>query len=168
MPHDRYTAGNVGLQSTLFERLTLTGGMREESATYGGDAFTWRLGGVLALPELWSRAEASLWHRASWRPRCSSCSASTATAIVGNPNLQPERSQGGEVGWAVDLPALGRRDGATIEVTYFANHIRDLIQIVYAPDHSSSTPQNVASAPAPAGVESQPHAAAGGAGPRRC
>jgi vitamin B12 transporter len=149
---DRYDAGNVGLQSTLFGRLTLTGGMREESATYGGDAFTWRTGGVLALPEVWSRLKVS-YGTAFLAPSLYDLFGVDSYGYVGNPHLLPERSQGWEAGWAVDVPVLGRRDGATIDVTYFANHIRDLIQIVYAPDYSSSTPENVASART-SGVES--------------
>lgn len=143
--HDRYAAGNVGLQTTLFERLTLTGALRQESATYGGDAFTWRLGGVLALPEIWSRLKLA-YGTAFLAPSLFQLFGVDSYGFVGNPNLLPERSEGGEVGWAIDLPAAGRRDAATVEVTYFANRIRDLIQIVYAPDYSSSTPQNVATA----------------------
>jgi vitamin B12 transporter len=149
---DRYNAGNVGLQSTLFGRLTLTAGLREEGATYGGDAFTWRAGGVLALPEVWSRLKLS-YGTAFLAPSLFDLFGVDSYGYVGNPHLLPERSEGGEVGWAVDVPVLGRRDGATIDVAYFDNHIQDLIQIVYAPDYSSSTPQNVASAHT-SGVES--------------
>jgi vitamin B12 transporter len=141
----QHTAGNVGLQSTLFRRLTLTGGVREEAATYGGDAFTWRAGGVLALPEIWSRLKLS-YGTAFVAPSLYDLFGVDSYGYVGNPALRPERSEGGEVGWAVDVPVFGRHDGATLDVTYFANRIRDLIQIVYAPDDLSSTPQNVAQA----------------------
>jgi vitamin B12 transporter len=148
----RYSAGSAGLQTTLFKRLTLTAGTREEDATYGGSAFTWRLGGVLALPEIWSRLKLS-YGTAFLAPSLFQLFGVDSYGYVGNPNLKPERSRGGEAGWAVDVPVYGRRDGATLEVTYFANRIRDLIQIVYSADYSSSTPQNVAEART-SGVES--------------
>ena len=150
--HDSYAAGNVGLQSTLFNRLTITGGLRQEGATYGGDAFTWRLGGVLALPEIWSRLKLA-YGTAFLAPSLFQLFGTDGYGYVGNPNLRPERSQGGDVGWAIDLPALGRSDAATIEVAYFTNRIHDLIQIVYAPNYVSSTSQNIASART-SGVES--------------
>jgi vitamin B12 transporter len=142
---DRYGSGSVGLQSTLFQRLTVTGGLREEGATYGGSAFTWRLGAVLALPEVWSRLKAS-YGTAFLAPSLYDLFGVDSDGYVGNPNLKAERSEGGEVGWAIDIPALGRRDAATIDVTYFASHTRDLIQFVEAPDYLSSTEENVASA----------------------
>ena len=149
---DRYNAGSAGLQSTLFGRLTLTAGLREEAATYGGDAFTWRTGGVLALPEVWSRFKLS-YGTAFLAPSLFQLFGVDSYGYVGNPNLLPERSQGGEIGWAVDVPLLGRRDGVSLEAAYFSNQIRDLIQIVYAPNYASSTAQNVASAHT-SGVES--------------
>jgi vitamin B12 transporter len=142
---DRYDAGNAGLQSTLFGRLTLTGGVREEGATYGGDAFTWRTGGVLAVPEAWSRLKLS-YGTAFLAPSLYDLFGVDSDGYVGNPNLRPERSRGWEAGWAVDVPLLGRRDAATIDVTYFSNQIHNLIQVVYSPDYTSSTPENVTSA----------------------
>ncbi|CAH2604937.1 Outer membrane vitamin B12 receptor BtuB [Rhodovastum atsumiense] len=143
--HATSDSGNAGLQTTLFDRLTATANLRQESASFGGDAFTWRLGGVLALPELWSRAKAS--YGTGFRaPSLFDLFGVGSYGYVGNPNLRPERSEGWETGWAIDLPALGRRDAATLEVTYFDNRIRDLIQVVYASDFSSSTPQNIARA----------------------
>ena len=140
-----YTGANAGLQTTLWNRLTASAAVREEVATYGGNAFTGRLGGVLAVPEIWSRLKAS-WGTAFLAPSLFQLFGVDSYGFVGNPNLQPERSQGWETGWAVDVPALGRRDAASVEVTYFANQITNLIQVVYAPDYSSSTTENVASA----------------------
>jgi vitamin B12 transporter len=142
---DHYIAGNVGLQSTLWHRLTLTGSLRDEDASYGGGAFTWRAGAVLALPELWSRLKLA-YGTAFLAPSLYDLFGVDSYGYVGNPHLSPERSQGGEVGWAIDIPMLGRRDAASLDVAYFANHIRNLIQVVYSPDYTSSTPENVASA----------------------
>jgi vitamin B12 transporter len=141
--HANHTAGYAGLQSTLFNRFVATAAVREESATYGGSAFTWRLGGVLRLPEVWSRLKAS--YGTSFRaPSLYELFGVDSFGYVGNPNLKAERSEGWEAGWAVDIPAPERRDAATVEVTYFANRIHDLIQTVYAPDYLSSTEQNIA------------------------
>ncbi len=138
----QHTAGSVGAQTTLGGRLTLTGNLREENATYGGSAFTWRLGGVLALPEVWSRLKLS-YGTSFLAPSLYDLFGVDSYNYIGNPSLRPERSDGGEVGWAVDLPLWGRSDGASLDFSLFENHFRDLIQFVYAPDFSSSTMQNV-------------------------
>jgi vitamin B12 transporter len=129
--HAQHSSGNAGLQTTLFGRLTLTGGLRQENASYGGDAFTWRLGGVLALPEIWSRLKLS--YGTAFRAPSLFELFGTGGGAVGNPDLRPERSEGEEVGWAIDLPAFGRRDAATIDATLFANRIRDLITYIITP-----------------------------------
>jgi vitamin B12 transporter len=146
---DTSDAGHAGLQATLWRRLTVTADLREEQARYGGDAFTWRLGGVLALPEIWSRLKAA-YGTAFRAPSLYDLFGVDSYGYVGNPALKPERSEGGEVGWAVDLPALGRRDAATLEVTYFDTRIHDLIQYPFTPVY---TAENVARARA-YGVES--------------
>ncbi len=138
----RHTAGSLGAQTTVARRLTLTGNLREEAATYGGDAFTWRVGGVLALPELWSRLKLA-YGTSFLAPSLYDLFGIDSYHYHGNPNLQPERSEGGEVGWAIDLPLWGRTDGADVSLTLFENHFHDLIQFVYAPDFSSSTMENV-------------------------
>ncbi|MCW3476840.1 TonB-dependent receptor [Rhodovastum sp. RN2-1] len=135
-------AGHAGLQTLLWQRLTLTADMREEDARYGGSAFTWRAGGVLAVPEVLSRFKAS--YGTSFRaPSLYDLFGVDTTGYMGNPNLRPERSTGYELGWAIDVPALGRRDAATLEVTYFNTRIRDLIQVIFAPNFMSSTTENV-------------------------
>jgi vitamin B12 transporter len=138
----RHTAGSLGLQSTLAGRLTLTGALREENATYGGDAFTWRAGGVLALPEVWSRLKLS-YGTSFLAPSLYDLFGVDDYNYRGNPTLRPEKSEGGEVGLAVDLPLWDRRDGASVEVTLFENHIRDLIEVVYGPGFAWSTTTNV-------------------------
>ncbi|MBU6497013.1 MAG: TonB-dependent receptor [Rhodospirillales bacterium] len=138
-------ASHVGAQTTLFDRLTLTGDLREESARYGGQAFTWRAGGVLALPEILSHLKAS-YGTAFRAPSLFDLFGADSYGYVGNPHLRPERSTGYELGWSIDLPAFGHKDAATIGVTYFNNRIHDLITTVYAPDFSSATTQNIARA----------------------
>ena len=138
-------AGHVGGQTTLWNRLTLTGDIRGESGRYGGSAVTWRAGAVFAVPEAASRFRAS-YGTAFRAPSLYDLFGQDTSGYVGNSKLRPERSEGYELGWAIDLPGGGRTDAATLDVAYFNSHIRDLIQIVYGPGFTSSTSQNVARA----------------------
>jgi len=135
-------AGHVGLQTTLARRLTVTADAREEQGTYGGGAFTWRTGAVLAVPEAWSRLKFS-YGTAFRAPSLFDLFGVDSAGYVGNRNLRPERSTGWEAGWAVDLPGLGRRDLATLDVTYFDNRIRDLITTVFNSSYTAATSANV-------------------------
>ncbi len=135
-------AGHVGLQSTLFQRLTTTADIRGEGGTFGGDAFTWRAGAVIAVPEVWSRFKAS-YGTAFRAPSLMDLFGIDSSGFVGNPALRPERSVGYELGWAIDVPMFGRERVATFEVTYFNNRIRDLIETVFNSDFTASTTQNV-------------------------
>jgi vitamin B12 transporter len=139
------TAGHAGAQATLFRRLTLTADLRHQSARYGGDATTWRTGAVLAVPEAWSRLKLA-YGTGFKAPSLFDLFGIDNFGYVGNPNLRPERSQGWEAGIAVDIPGGGRRDVATLEVTYFDNRIRDLITTVFNPTFTAATTQNVSRA----------------------
>jgi vitamin B12 transporter len=145
-------AANVGLQTLLFQRLTVTLDLRQQNARYGGDATTWRTGGVLAVPEVWSRFKLA-YGTAFKAPSLFDLFGQDNFGYVGNPGLKPERSQGWEAGIAIDVPALGRSDFATLEVTYFDNRVRDLINVVFNSSFTASTTENVASARSQ-GVES--------------
>ena len=148
--HDDTDSGYVGVQSTVLKRLAVTGQLREDATTVAGDAFTWRLGGVLDVPELASHLKAS--YGTSFRaPALNDRYGIDSFGYVGNPNLRPERSEGYEAGFVTEWPLVARQ-AASIGVTYFDNRIRDLIEILYAPDFSSSTPVNIAHARAQ-GVE---------------
>ena len=135
-------AGHIGGQTTVANRVTLTADGREDAGRYGGSAFTWRGGATLALPEAWSRLKAS-YGTAFRAPSLFDMFGIDSSGYVGNPNLRPERSQGWEFGYAVDLPGLGRKDLATLEVTYFENDIRDMIVTVFNSSYTASTTQNV-------------------------
>ncbi len=58
--------------------------------------------------------------------------------FVGNPDLQPETSQGFDIG--VEQPFLDGR--FVVDVTYFNANLEDEITTVFAPDFSSSSPIN--------------------------
>lgn len=139
------TAGNAGFQTTVLERLTLTADTRHQTARYGGAATTWRTGAVLALPEVWSRVKLA-YGTGFKAPSLFDLFGLDNFGYAGNPRLRPERSAGWEAGVAVDLPGAGRRDMATVEVTYFDNRIRDLISTVFNAGFTASTTQNVSRA----------------------
>ncbi len=139
---DSSNAGHAGLQSTLWQRLTLTGDLRGENARYGGSAFTYRFGGVLAIPEVWARLKAS-YGTAFLAPSLYDLFGVDSLGYVGNPNLKPERSRGWEAGVGFDIPVFQSKRGISLDVTYFNNHIRDLIEFQEAPDFLSSTQVNV-------------------------
>lgn len=140
--HDDFDAGYAGVQATLLRRLHLTGQVREDATTIAGDAFTWRVGGVLDVPELASHLHAT--YGTGFRaPSLFDRYGIDSDGYVGNPDLRPEYSEGWEVGVTTDIPLAGRADYASVSVTYFHNRIRDLIDIEFSPVY---TPVNVASA----------------------
>jgi len=120
------TGGYATLQYRAFSRLDLTAGLRHDATTGFTDATTWRLGAVLALPEIASRlhvaagtafAAPSLFQRFGVIPGF----------FQGNPDLRPERSFGWEIGTETDIPAFGRPAFATASWTFFQSRVHDLI-----------------------------------------
>lgn len=134
--HGDTDAGYAGAQATFLRRLTVTAQGREEATTLAGDRFTWRVGGVLAVPEIWSRLKLA-YGTAFRAPALFDRYGVDSVGYRGNPGLRPERSQGYEAGISTDLPLAGRADWATVSVTYFDNKIRDLIQVVFRPSYTS-------------------------------
>jgi vitamin B12 transporter len=130
--HDDTDSGFVGAQTRLFDRLTVTGQMREDATTIAGDAFTWRAGGVFDISEIATRVKAS--YGTGFRaPALFDRYGVDSDGYTGNPDLRPERSQGWEAGFSTDLPIPANLGSATASVTYFDNRIHDLIELVYAP-----------------------------------
>jgi vitamin B12 transporter len=130
--HADTDSGTLGAQTRLFERLTLTGQMREDATTIAGNAFTWRAGGVFDLSEIATRLKAS--YGTGFRaPALFDRYGVDSDGYRGNPDLRPEWSQGWEAGFSTDLPVPASIGGATVSVTYFDNRIHDLIELVYAP-----------------------------------
>lgn len=122
----RSTAIHGGVQARFFGRLDLSAGLRQDFAE-DYDGFTsWRLGAVLAVPEVQSRLRAAA-GTAFKAPSLFQRFGTIGTTFRGNPNLSPERSFSWEVGTETDLPLFGRTDGATLGATYFDTRFRDLI-----------------------------------------
>ena len=120
------TAGWANIQYRAFGGLDLTAGLRHDAVTGIEGATTWRLGAVLALPEIASRLRAaagtgfaapSLFQRFGVIPGF----------FQGNPDLKPERSLAWEIGAETDLALFGRPDFATAGWTWFQSRVRDLI-----------------------------------------
>ena len=142
--HDDTDSGFLGVQTTLLKRLALTAQLREDATTIAGDAFTWRIGGVLDVPEVFSHLKAS--YGTSFRaPALYDRYGIDSYGYVGNPQLRPERAQGWEAGIVTDLP-IGPQRNASVGISYFNNRIHDLIETVYAADFLSSSPTNIDSA----------------------
>jgi vitamin B12 transporter len=120
------TGGYATLQYRLFERLDLTAGLRHDATTGFTDATTWRLGAVLAVPELASRLRASA-GTAFAAPSLFQRFGTIPGFFQGNPDLRPERSFGWEVGVETDVAAFGRADFAMPSFTFFQSRVRDLI-----------------------------------------
>ncbi|MBB5373134.1 TonB-dependent receptor plug domain-containing protein [Acidocella aromatica] len=137
-------SGHMGLQTTIANRLTLTGALRNDTVSSFGNAITWRAGAVLALPEIDAMLKGSV-GTGFLAPSLFDLHYIDNYGDRGNPNLRPEYSTGWELGPEFDLPAFGQEDFATLSATYFSTCIRGLIQAQANADYTY-TEQNVARA----------------------
>jgi vitamin B12 transporter len=116
----------AGLQTTLLQRLTLTGQIRQDWVD-GDVPFTWRLGAVLDVPEVATRFKAA-YGTAFRAPSLFDRFGVDSFGYVGNPNLRPESAQGWEAGFTTTLgPAI------SFGATYFNEQIQNLIVAVFTP-----------------------------------
>ncbi len=121
----RNDAGYLGMQFRLVRRLDLTGNIRHEMPRDFADTTTWRVGGVLSVPEAALSLHAA--YGTSFRaPTLFDLFGVGSSGFRGNPNLRPEKGRGGEVGATFDLSAFMPHPGR-LSVTYFQYRIRDLI-----------------------------------------
>jgi len=135
-------AGHAALQTTLYDRLTLTAALRDDAVSSFGSAVTGRAGAVFAIPEIFAHLKAS-YGTGFIAPSLFDLHGVDNYGYVGNPNLRPESSEGYEAGAQFDIPAFDQPDFASLSATYFDSNIRNLITTVYAPDYSSSTEENI-------------------------
>jgi vitamin B12 transporter len=115
----------AGLQSTLLQRLTLTGQIRQDWVD-NNSPFTWRLGAVLNVPELDTRFKAA-YGTAFRAPSLFDRFGVDSFGYIGNPNLKPESAQGWEAGFTTTLDAFARSDFVSFTATYFNEQIQNLI-----------------------------------------
>jgi len=114
----------AGIQARALGRLDLTGQVRQEFPEDFADTTTWRIGGVLQVPELSVRL------RASWGTSFRAPDLYDRFGFGGNPRLEAETGRSAELGFEVDVTAFDRPAFATLGVTYFHSTIRNLIQYV--------------------------------------
>ena len=112
----------IGTQHRLWDRLDITTALRQDAPDGVDGATTWRLGGVLSLPEIASRLRAS-GGTAFKAPSVYQRYGISNGGFRGNPDLRPEHATSWEAGIETDLAP-----GFTISALYFESWIRDLIQ----------------------------------------
>jgi vitamin B12 transporter len=112
----------IGTQHRLWDRLDITTALRQDAPDDVDGATTWRLGGVLSLPEIASRLRAS-GGTAFKAPSVYQRYGINNFGFRGNPDLRPEHAASWEAGIETDLAP-----GFTISALYFESWIRDLIQ----------------------------------------
>ena len=128
MPFDRSiqnTAVYVQDQATIFQRLTLTGGLRYDDNSRFGSQFTYQGTGVLRFDETGTRVKGSIgtgFKVPTLNDLYLSFPDTGFGAFLANPNLKPEKSVGWDIGIEQDLCKH-----ATLGIRYFQNNIRDLI-----------------------------------------
>ena len=115
----------TGLQTTLWQRLTLTGQLRQDWVA-GDTPFTWRLGAALDVPEVATRFKAA-YGTAFRAPSLFDRFGVDSFGYVGNPNLQPESAQGWEAGFTTTIGPV------SFGATYFNEQIQNLIVAVFTP-----------------------------------
>ncbi|HUB45464.1 MAG TPA: TonB-dependent receptor [Acetobacteraceae bacterium] len=133
----------LGLQSTLWRRLTVTTQVRQDWDS-PNTATTWRAGAVFDASEIDTYFKGS-YGTAFRMPSLFDRFGIDSSGFVGNPNLQPETAQGWEVGFTTTLPAAGRADFVSLGATYFNEQVTDLIVTEFV-SPTESTPENVNSA----------------------
>ena len=117
--------GSTGLVAqyrlALFDRLSLTGGLRHDDNELFKDATTWRTTAAYVLDGTGTKLRAS-YGTGVKNPSLFELYGHTQ-GYQGNPNLKPERATGWDAGF--DQPLWGGR--VAIDGTWFAQRIEDLI-----------------------------------------
>ena len=136
---------HLGVQTTLWQHLTVTGQVRQDWVDQNAP-FTWRLGSVLDVPTLATHFNAAYGpsFRAASLYDKYGMETDTYGQYIGNPNLKAESARGWEIGFETALPALGQKDFIGFGSTYFNEQIENLINPVYYATYNSVT--NIGSA----------------------
>ena len=121
----------AGLQTTVLDRLALTGQVRHDWVD-GSSPTTWRVGGVYDLKEISTHLKLA-YGTAFRAPSLFDRFGIDTSGYVGNPTLKPEESRGWEVGFTTDIAAAGRSDFVSVGATYFDQRVQNLIVGVFAP-----------------------------------
>jgi vitamin B12 transporter len=132
----------LGLQSTAWHRLTVTGQVRQDWEPPNTPT-TWRLGAVFDASEIDTHFKAA--YGTAFRAPSLYDRFGVGDGFVGNPDLKPESAQGWEVGFTTTLPALQRPDFVSFGATYFNEQVTDLIQFLPTSEFAG-TETNIGSA----------------------
>ncbi len=135
-------AAYAGLQTTLWQRLTMIGQVRQDWIGPNTPT-TWRFGGVVHAPEIDTNFKAA-YGTAFRAPSLFDRFGVDSSGYVGNPNLRPESAQGWEAGFTTTVPALHRADFVTFGATYFNEQVNNLI--VAVDTATVDTAENIGSA----------------------
>jgi vitamin B12 transporter len=135
-------AAYVGLQSKLWQRLTVTGQVRQDWIGPNTPT-TWRLGAVFDASEIDTNFKAA-YGTAFRAPSLFDRFGVDSSGYVGNPNLKPESAQGWEVGFTTTLPVWHRPDFIGFGATYFNEQVQNLI--VAVDTATVDTAENIGSA----------------------
>jgi len=127
-------AAHLAAQTTLFQNLTVTTALRDDSVSSFGNALTGRGGAVLAIPAAHMNLKTA-YGTSFLAPSLFDLYGVDNFGYQGNPNLKPETGSGFEAGPEFLLPAFGQPIFADLSATYFHNNIRNLITTT--PDFSS-------------------------------
>jgi vitamin B12 transporter len=128
-------AGYAGLKTTLWDRLTLTGQLRQD-AVINQTPFTWRTGAVLEVKEIATHFKAA-YGTAFRAPSLFDRYGVDSYGYVGNPTLRPERSEGWEAGFTTDVLPVRGRNLASFGATWFDTRVRDLIVTAFSPVYTA-------------------------------
>jgi vitamin B12 transporter len=121
----------AGLQTTVMQRLALTGQLRRDWVEDNSPS-TWRLGAVYDLKEIATHLKVA-YGTAFRAPSLFERFGVDSTGFTGNPALQPEQSEGWEAGFTTDISVAAKSDFATVGATYFDQRVRNLIVGVFSP-----------------------------------
>lgn len=135
-------AAYLGLQSTIWRRLTLTGQVRQDWEA-ANTPTTWRVGAVFDASEIDTHFKAA-YGTAFRAPSLFDRYGVDSSGYVGNPNLKAESAQGWEAGFTTALPAWHRPDFISFGATYFNAQVNNLI--VAVDTATVDTAENIGSA----------------------
>jgi vitamin B12 transporter len=132
----------LGLQSKVWQRVTLTGQVRQDWEPPNTPT-TWRIGAVFDAIEIGTHFKAA-YGTAFRAPSLFDRFGVDSFGYVGNPNLKAESAQGWEVGFATTMPAWHRPDFISFDATYFNEQVNNLI--VAVDTATVDTAENIGSA----------------------
>lgn len=129
-------AAYAGLKTTLLQKLTITGQVRQDWVVNQSPT-TWRLGAVYDVPSLSTHLKAA-YGTAFRAPSLFERFGVDTFGFVGDPSLKPERAEGWEAGFITDVKLAGRPDFASFGATYFSERVRDAITQVFTPAYTEA------------------------------